>query len=256
MFDISSGTILDVAIGLTLMYLMISLVATAVNEMFATVIKLRPKYLVKAMESILDNESLKKAFYDSGVISSVQDAIGQHPSYISSPNFALALINSLDTSKPLPVFAEVLQSVQKLPDSNIRDILLAQISVANGDMEKLRGGLADWFDSAMDRVSGLYKRDLKYISIGVGIFIAALLNADSISVTRALWQDPKLRDAMVLAAENQLKNRGAQAQHQATVEPGPDQNENADQKNNVDPFKDLRETYDNANATLKPLPIG
>ncbi len=64
MFDISSGTILDVAIGLTLMYLMISLVATAVNEMFATVIKLRPKYLVKAMELILDNESLKKAFYD------------------------------------------------------------------------------------------------------------------------------------------------------------------------------------------------
>ncbi len=111
-------------------------------------------------------------------------------------------------------------------------------------------------NSAMDRVSGLYKRDLKYISIGVGIFIAALLNADSISVTQALWQDPKLRDAMVLAAENQLKNRGAQAQHQATVEPGPDQNENADQKNNVDPFKDLRETYDNANATLKPLPIG
>ena len=43
MFGITTGTILDVAIGLAVMYLMFSLVGTTLNEMVATVIKLRAR---------------------------------------------------------------------------------------------------------------------------------------------------------------------------------------------------------------------
>ena len=84
-----------------------------------------------------------------------------------------------------------------MPDCNIRDVLLAQIVAANGDLDKLRTGVATWFDSAMDRVGGVYKQDMKYISVIVGILLAIAFNADSVSVTRALWQDPELRAEMV-----------------------------------------------------------
>jgi hypothetical protein len=269
MFGITSGTILDVAIGLAVMYLMFSLVATTINEMVATVAALRSKQLCSAIEAIIDHPPLKSAFYDSGIIAGiqaavssrnkgvraavksaagVQGAVNRHPAYIASDNFALALLNSLDPAKPLPVFADVQQAVQDMPDCNIRDVLLAEIGLAKGDLDKLRTGVAGWYDAAMDRVSGVYKRDMKYISVAVGILLAIAFNADSVSVTRALWQDPKLRDAMVTAAEEQLKHPVAQ--------PAPDASA-AVTKEDVDTkLSKLQETMSATDAALNPLPIG
>ena len=243
MFGITSGTILDVAIGLAVMYLMFSLVATTLNEMVATLVKLRARYLSSALPAIIDHAPLRSDFYKSGIVrgidsalqavdasspvkfnfgksqavTSSQDSVTRHPSYISSDNFAHALLNSLDPSKSLPVFSDVRQSVQLMPNCNIRDVLLAQIVAANGDLDKLRTGVATWFDDAMDRVGGVYKRDMKYISVIVGVLLAIAFNADSVSVTRALWQDPKLREAMVQVAQGPV---AASASRQSTERQG------------------------------------
>lgn len=107
MFGIATGTILDVAIGLAVMYLMFSLVATTVNEMAATVIKLRSRQLSSAIQAIIDHPQLRLDFYNSGIIAAVGDAVKNYPSYIASDNFADALLNSLDPSKSLPVFSDV-----------------------------------------------------------------------------------------------------------------------------------------------------
>lgn len=57
---------------------------------------------------------------------------------------------------------------------------------ANGSLENLRNGIASYFDNAMDRVTGLYKRYLKWISLGIRFLVVLALNADSIAVARAL----------------------------------------------------------------------
>jgi hypothetical protein len=278
MFGITSGTILDVAIGLAVMYLMFSLVATTVNEMVATVIKLRARYLSVAMQGIIDHPPLMSDFYNSGIVAGVDsalqsivdspllkfrnlifdrsgsvavaaDGVKSHPSYISSDNFALALLNSLDPSKSLPVFSDVRQSVQLMPDCNIRDVLLAQIGAANGDLDTLRTGVATWFDSAMDRVGGAYKRDMKYISVLVGVFLAIAFNADSVSVTRALWQDPQLRATMVQVAQSELQNPPPLEQQNGGTPPSA--------ANDFQSKLNATEAaFNKANATLKPLPIG
>ena len=56
--------------------------------------------------------------------------------------------------------------------------------------------LANWFDDAMDRIAGAYKRNLKKISLAIGIAVAVILNADPLRVGRALWADPSLRSQM------------------------------------------------------------
>lgn len=133
-----------------------------------------------------------------------------------------------------------------MPDCNIRDVLLAQIVAANGDLDKLRTGVATWYDFAMDRVSGLYKRDMKYLSVLVGILIAIAFNADSVSVTRALWEDPTLRASMVAVAQAEL-NKPAKTAPDA---PAP----TAEELNKE--MTDLQQKVTTANAALKPLPIG
>jgi hypothetical protein len=51
---------LDVVIGLILMYLMLSLLCTTINELIATVLKLRAHSLKVGLEQIIDDIEIRK----------------------------------------------------------------------------------------------------------------------------------------------------------------------------------------------------
>jgi hypothetical protein len=193
---------LDIAIALVLMYLVLSLIGTVINEFIATALKLRATTLQSAIAQIIDHKTLRDDFYNHGLIDGTKDAInGDHASYLAGDTFASALLSSLDPTKPIPAFGDIKTAVEAMPDCNIRDVLLAQLVAANGKLENLRNGVAHYFDNTMDRVSGLYKRYLKWISLLVGLLIVGGLNADSVAVGRALWNDSSLRDQMVQQAK-------------------------------------------------------
>jgi hypothetical protein len=190
---------LDIVIGLVLMYLTLSLACTVVNEMIASMLRLRAKTLAAGIAGLIDDPTLKKAFDDHGLIDAAKAASGgQLPSYLPGKTFALALLGSLglDPSKPPPAVAEIRDAVMKLPDTNIRDVLLSELTAADANLDKVREGLARWFDNSMDRVTGVYKRNIKRISFVVGVLLALALNADTLSVTNSLWRDGTLRDAI------------------------------------------------------------
>jgi hypothetical protein len=198
-----SNSMIDIAIGLILLYLVLSMLATVINEFIATQLKLRASTLKDGLEHILDDPNLRTAFYNNGLIATGNNAVsGDHVSYISGRTFALAVLGSLDPSKPVPAFADIENAVKAMPDSNIRDRLLAQLATAGSDVEKLRDNLARSFDNMMDRVSGIYKRFLKWISLGVGMVLAFAINADTIAVGSALWNDASLRAQMVQTASS------------------------------------------------------
>src|SRR3954468_22240716 len=230
----------DIAIGLVLMYLVLSLICTTVNELIASGLKWRAKSLSKAVTQLIDNEELRKAFYNSGLISNAKTAsrggepppsvpeaaapakgaeagpAGKpkdtgHPSYLDGRTFALALFDSLTettqgkasppaNAKAFPTFDDIKKIAGDLPDSNIRDVLLASLASGEKSVAEVRDSMAAWFDTAMDRLSGSYKRWLKALSLIVGIVIAFAFNADSLSVGRALWGDETLRGQIVNAA--------------------------------------------------------
>jgi hypothetical protein len=47
---------------------------------------------------------------------------------------------------------------------------------------------AGWFDNAMSRLSGTYKRWIKLISFFIALLVAGLLNADPIHLADVLWE--------------------------------------------------------------------
>jgi hypothetical protein len=240
-----NNAIVDIAIGLVLMYLVLSLMGTVINEYVATVLKLRASTLKSAITSIIDNENLRNDFYNNGVVDGTSKALGTHPSYLSGQAFAMAIVGSVDQTKSLPTFDDVKAAVQALPDCNIRDVLLAQITKANGNLDALHKGIADYFDSAMDRISGIYKRYLKRITLGVGIVIVFALNADSIKVGVALWSDSSLRAQIVQTANDFQKNN-------KPATPAPADNATVTGESTVAFAKKL----ENLDSTVRPLPIG
>jgi hypothetical protein len=206
------NSVVDVAIGLIFMYLVLSLVCTSINEYIATLFNLRAKTLAGGIRQLIDDPALHQLFSNHGLVDGAKAATGRGPSYLDGRAFAMALLASVDPTKPIPAFDDVQQALQHLPDSNIRDTLLAQVATAQGDIEKLRDSVANWFDHAMDRVSGLYKRWLKYISFGIGLAVALAINADSVSVAKALWHDPTVRAQIASTAEHtEIKSTASDA---------------------------------------------
>jgi hypothetical protein len=73
---------------------------------------------------------------------------------------------------------------------------------AEQSVARLRLSLETWFNDAMDRLSGAYKRRAQLIAFIIGFIVALILNVDTIRVATSLWREPTLRQAIVAQAQN------------------------------------------------------
>jgi hypothetical protein len=64
-----------------------------------------------------------------------------------------------------------------------------------------RIGIETWFNDAMDRLSGTYKRRAQLTAFIIGFVLALILNVDSIFIATTLWREPTLRQAIVAEAQ-------------------------------------------------------
>jgi len=81
-----------------------------------------------------------------------------------------------------------------------------------------RVNLESWFNDAMDRLSGTYKRKTQVTAFIIGLILALLLNVDSISVATSLWREPTLRQAIIAQAQSYTLPAASQGST-ATVSP-------------------------------------
>jgi hypothetical protein len=75
-----------------------------------------------------------------------------------------------------------------------------------GDIEKFKAGLEEWFDTTMERVTGWYKKRIAFITFFVGLTLAVLLNIDTLDIARQLSKDPRMREQFVQLASAMVKD--------------------------------------------------
>ena len=127
----------------------------------------------------------------------VQSSPTTLPSYVSSRNFALALLETLRDGSQAPLFTQAAQTISNLPPGDLKRTLTLFAQAAAGDEDKLRAYIEHWFDDAMDRLSGIYKRMSQFMLLFLGIIIAVALNVDSARLARTLSQEPDVLNAIV-----------------------------------------------------------
>jgi len=191
------STTLEVAIGMVFCYASISLIAGALFEAGASLLKLRASCLLNGVKGLLNDPGftgLARAVYDHALVNPRAPGAGRAPavlpSYIDPRHFALALIDSVQGG-PGPL-EDLQKQIDGLGDPQLRRMLQGMASRAGGRIESLRAELAGWFDAAMDRVSGAYKRMAQLFTFLAALAVAALLNVDSLHLFRALWDHPAL----------------------------------------------------------------
>jgi hypothetical protein len=256
--------ILDVAVGMVFIYLLLSLVASGVNEILATIVQSRAANLQRGLRSLFSGDSIQSGtltlvdnIYNHGLVRGLypdplkdlnddsalgwvtklrlwlQKRVGIAPgkeiagiknplllpSYIPARTFALAMIDILDKDKfngktAIQNIEDFLSSHhQQFAKNKAVEALLTLLIDAQNDaredyqkLQKLQTNLENWYNDAMDRVSGWYKRYTQRVLLIVGLVLAVAFNVNSIGIAHLLWVDRDIRDGMVSAATDYLKN--------------------------------------------------
>jgi hypothetical protein len=222
--------ILEVAAGLTFFFLLASLLCTALLEALEGFWRGRARALEQGLHLLLQEPQHVEAIYNHALISGLY--IGKYradkrqptqesgtaapsdkpqlPTYIPTPLFATALLDLLirtssdpeAATQPTRLDMPALRAAAVAHrDSAAGQMLFALVNTAGSDVASILKGVEAWFDGAMDRVSGRYKRRTQTLLFWAGLATAAALNLDAITITQALARDHALRAVAVAQAE-------------------------------------------------------
>lgn len=217
--------IVDVAIGLALVYLMLAILVSSVHEMLAMYLQQRGKLLKKGIESLLCGATVAKDFdgsllkkiYDHPSINILRDGT-RLPAYIPSASYAVALADVLvqtgQAAKPL--FAGLPEAVKSLPEGDLKRSLTVLVDRAGGSPERLKALMEEQFNDVMDRVSGWYKRSSQSVMFVIALVFAVGLNIDTLHLGHEIIQDQNLRNRLIREAEVRV---AAQSNPPAKLDP-------------------------------------
>lgn len=225
------SAMLEVAIGIVFVYVLISIICSAVREGIEAWLKTRAAYLEYGIRELLhdkDASGLARSFFNHPLVFSLYSgeykpggskrpapwASGANlPSYIPAKNFALTLMDiaargpttdavSSDPSAPAVSLATVRASVLNLHNPAVQRVMLAAIDSAQGDFDRAQASLEAWYDSVMDRVSGWYKRSTQWVIFWIALIIVIGGNVNTIAIADYLYRNDAVRGAIVARAES------------------------------------------------------
>jgi hypothetical protein len=235
-----NSAIIDVGIGLVLVYILMSIIVTQVNSVLVNLLNLRAEHLRDGLDKLITDENLRYELLTHPLINVVQSemSLRQKPSIAKRLRSGSRLIlevlfaphlakrsDTTNTSYVAPtVFADVmidalvknpellaqLKNVQvpqliellkdRIDDVNLERTLEALLSTAS-TIDEAKAKLVTWFNNGMEQISGIYKGRVQYVSFMVGLLLAVVLNIDTVYMAQTFWNDPSTRQIAVRAAQ-------------------------------------------------------
>ena len=206
MFD---HPIIDVALGLMLFYIVLSLVVSSVQEWLASALGMRAKNLREGIENLIDGPGSGAAFarqvYDHPLIKNLAKD-KKLPSYISPETLSAVLLevvaqDTLKKSYSACTLDEIRDLASKIDSEHpLRRVLDVFVDRADDLQEGLKQRMAEWFDEGMTRVSGWYKRKVKIRLVFISAAVTIFMNASSVQVATELWSNDALRTTLAQQA--------------------------------------------------------
>jgi hypothetical protein len=242
------STLLDIVIGLIFIYLLLSLICSALNEIIEAWLKNRATDLERGIaELLLDRQGtgLVQQLYKHPLVNGpfkgeYKSSLNKKwwhniisrtnlPSYIPARNFALALMDAVlpgqantpsgaagaTVSSPVPPAGALTpnplkplrDAISNMGDTKVKQALMTLVDAAGNDVSRARENIEAWYNSSMERVTGWYKRRAQVIILFLGLLVVIAINADTIAITTSLSRDKAVRDSLVAAAQDYVKDQ-------------------------------------------------
>lgn len=236
------SVILEVAIGLVTFFVIVSAIASAVNEIVTRMLNLRSKALWATFEGLLEERSdTSRETVGLNFLWNLVPGRGARPRLTSTPAAtatnmeklaATASFWSLDYVKdgqksklwqvPKEVFAAALLELaringgadndsvekrvadlaEKYKDAPLGQYLHAVGGTVGKSVDTFTTTVGTWFDGQMTRLTASYRRLTKYTLFVFGLLIALVFNVDAIGILHSLATNAESRQAVVLVADD------------------------------------------------------
>ncbi|WP_333681464.1 hypothetical protein [Dyella sp.] len=187
--------VLEAAIGMIVCFGSVALIASSLQEAMASVFRQRARTLLNGIDQLLNGHGLVLDIYNHALVNPRSDgratsiagvSLRLAPSYIAPLNFARAMVDSLQ--KGQVAFADLRPVLENISDPQIRSCLCSMYDRAAGSVALFEAEIARWFDSAMERISGAYKRHAQFWAFVLALLVAVLFNIDASHVLTHLWK--------------------------------------------------------------------
>ena len=208
--------ILDVAIGLVLIYLLLSLVCSAVLEALSHYLNRRGYALERHLVRVMGRATLDEFCRLPGFAAlktrgdpSRQDAMnrllawlrGRLPERLRRSHFPAYIPTETFVSLALDWQALRNRGREWCDDHEFgRVVCLASHDLA-GHRDLLERRIGDWFDTAMARMAGPYKARTNLYMVAIALLVVLAANANSFRLGNELYRNPAIQQAMVLQAQ-------------------------------------------------------
>ena len=124
----------------------------------------------------------------------------------STPEATRAEIQRFIDALPNHYLREV---IAEFPGDKIRKTLLVLFDDAENDIDKFKQNIEVWFNNAMDRVGGWYKRRTQTVITGLSVLATIGLNVDALLIVKHLQTNPGVRTALVAQAKTYAESASA-----------------------------------------------
>jgi hypothetical protein len=200
-------TVLNLAIGITFIYLLFSFVVSALNEFWLTYLDKRADFLKQGLEQLLQDPEKVRQVLEHGLVDALSRSTNGTPSYIDVEAFTAAVLDVVKPADPNRIrnISDFQTAIAALPDSKLKQSLAAILDSAENDLASFKKGIAHWYQRSMERVSGWYKRYAQKWLLGLALGLAVVCNVDTIHVIRVLSSSPQVLAETVTQAVNTVK---------------------------------------------------
>ncbi|MBT7074732.1 MAG: hypothetical protein HN922_07470 [Anaerolineae bacterium] len=234
--------ILEIAIGLVLVWLILSVSTLEVQDIINKMLSKRSKFLEESILTMFRGEQdFVTQFYEHPAIKVLykKNFLGKEikPDYIPNPVFAEVAFEmfvnlGVDTNSlegDAVSVPKILDGVKKINDQNEELGYFVRRLIPNFDgqidgqktvfkLQEFEAKAAEfkinaenWFDISMTRASFWYKDQAKTFAFIIGLVLSITFNIDSIYITQELWREPTLRQTLVAQAQNANLDTGAKS---------------------------------------------
>jgi hypothetical protein len=204
--------ILGIAIGIATVCLLLSIIASHVQEVISAYGARRAATLEVAIQNMLGDAKIYDKFFAHPLIQTISfpspKLLGfgpkrndkQLPTYIASTLFTRVLTGVLAEAHGIDA-ADFPTLVAKMPDGSLKVRLQTLIFGIEHDAAACNSVVEQWYDGTMERINGLYKRYTQWWLLIIGLVLAIVCNANMFNITERLWTSQAARDEVNAVAQ-------------------------------------------------------
>ena len=213
--------VLEVLMGLFLIYLIFAIVVSGIQEWWAQYRGHRGDFLRTGLLRLIGDESIFVRVLQHPLIGSLyrdRAARGKPPSYIDPNNFALAFAQVVirragasattteatrESGGSILTFDRLRHALTDLAAqrSLVAAAALPIVDQAQGNLDIALKGISAWYAGGMDRVSGWYKAYAQRRLFVIGFLVACLANVNTLEIYHALSRSTDLRTQLADMAD-------------------------------------------------------